>query len=151
MSVFRQRRFGLLLLVVFISAMLVWRPWGGLEPQARGLNLGVDIAGGYRAVLGLENYVTASTYADTISKLQARIDPYGLLGTRFRILGENYILCETTQLNDRTKELLTKQGRLELFMGTSLVLTDNDITSFGAPTSLSSAYSSIPINYTDEG
>ncbi len=151
MSLFRQRRFGLLLLVVFISAMLVWRPWGGLEPQARGLNLGVDIAGGYRAVLWLENSVTASTHADTVSKLQARIDPYGLLGTRFRTLGENCILCETTQLNGRTKELLTKQGRLELFIGDGLILTDEDITSFGAPTSVSSVYSSIPVKYTEEG
>jgi preprotein translocase subunit SecD len=151
MPFFRQRRFGLLLLVVFISAMLVWRPWDGLGPQARGLNFGVDIAGGYRVVLGLENSVTASTQADAISKLQARIDPYGLLGAHFRTLGENCILCETTQLDDRTKELLTKQGGLEFFMGTSLVLTDNDITSFSAPTSLSSAYSSIHIKYTDEG
>jgi len=151
MSVFRQRRFGLLLLVVFISAMLVWRPWGGLEPQARGLNFGVDIAGGYRVVLWPENSVTASAYADAISKLQARIDPYGLLGARFRTLGENYILCETTQLNGRTKELLTKQGRLELFIGTGLVLTDEDITSFGAPISGGPVYSSIPIKYTEEG
>jgi len=222
MSVFRQRRFGLLLLVVFISAMLVWRPWGGIEPQARGLKFGVDIAGGSRVVLWLEvsrvtintstdnldfawnsiqssikgslntavnlvaqypsenrivvevgksvtdtfiqeiigqsgtvvdvqNSVTASTYADAISKLQARIDSYGLLGTRFRSLGENCILCETTQLNYRTKELLTKQGRLELFIGDSLVLTDEDITSFGAPTSAGPVYSSIPIKYTEEG
>jgi preprotein translocase subunit SecD len=151
MSLFRQRRFGLLLLVVFISVMLVWRPWEGLGPQARGLNFGVDITGGYRVILGLENSVTASTQADTISKLQARIDPYGLLGTRFRTLGENCILCETTQLNDRTKELLTKQGRLELFIGDGLILTDEDITSFGAPMSVSSVYSSIPIKYTDEG
>jgi preprotein translocase subunit SecD len=151
MSVFRQRRFGLLLLAVFVSVMLIWRPWGGLGLQARGLNFGVDIAGGSRAVLWLENSVTASMHADTISKLQARIDPYGLLGTRFRTLGENCILCETTQLNDRTKELLTKQGRLELFIGTGLVLTDEDITSFGAPTSAGSVYSSIPIKYTEEG
>jgi preprotein translocase subunit SecD len=151
MSVFRQRRFGLLFLVVFISAMLVWGPWEGLGPQARGLNFGVDIAGGYRVVLGLENSATASTQADAISKLQARIDPYGLLGASFRTLGENCILCETTQLDDRTKELLTEQGRLELFIGDSLLLTDEDIKSFGVPTSLSSGYSSIPINYTDNG
>jgi preprotein translocase subunit SecD len=151
MSLFRQRRFGLLLLVVFISAMLVWRPWEGLEPQARGLNFGVGIAGGYRVVLGLENSATASTQADAVSKLQARIDPYGLLGTRFRTLGENCILCETTRLDDRTKELLTKQGRLELFIGDSLLLTDEDITSFGVPTSAGSVYSSIPIKYTEGG
>jgi preprotein translocase subunit SecD len=151
MSLFRQRRFGLLLLVVFISVMLVWRPWEGLEPQARGLNFGVDVAGGYRAVLELENSATASTQADVISKLQARIDPYGLLGASFRTLGENCILCETTQLNSRMEELLTKQGGLELFMADGLVLTDNDIKSFGAPTFISSAYSSIHINYTDGG
>jgi hypothetical protein len=150
MSLFRQRRFGLLLLVVFISVMLVWRPWEGLEPQARGLNFGVDIAGGYRTTLGLENSANASTQADAISKLQARVDPYGILGVRFRALGEN-ILCETTQLDDRMRELLTEQGGLEVFIGTVQVLTDNDITSFSPPTSLASGYSSISINCTDVG
>ena len=155
MSVFRQRRFGLLLLAVFISAMLVWRPWVGPELQAHGLNLGVDIAGGSRAVLWLENYVAPSTQADVISKLQARIDPYGLLGSRFRTIGENCILCETTQLNDRTKELLTKQGRIEVFIENYLLLTDNDITVFHAPaaalTRAGTVYFGIPVEYTENG
>lgn len=54
MSVFKQRRFGLLLLAVLISVMLVWKPWAGLEPQARGLNFGVDIAGGSRIILQVD-------------------------------------------------------------------------------------------------
>jgi preprotein translocase subunit SecD len=226
MSVFRRRRFWLLLLVVFISVMLVWRPWGGLGPQARGLNLGLDIAGGSRGTLWLEvshvtiststdnlessgksiqsllrsqldttvnliaqhpaenrivvevgkfvtrsfiqgilgqygdvidvrNFATASTQAETISKIQARVDPYGLLGTRFRTLGENYLLCETTRLDDRTRELLTKQGRLEVFVENHLVITDADIESFHAPVSLGvvrgTVYSGIPVKYTEGG
>lgn len=138
-------------MAVLLSVMLVWRPWGGLEPQARGLKFGVDTAGGFRATLWLENYVGPSTQDDAISKLQARIDPYGLLGTRFRALGENYILFETTQLDDRTKELLTKQGRFELFIENTLILTDDDIKSFYSPSSVGQVYSSISIEYTNEG
>ena len=164
MSVFRQRRFGLLLLVVFISVMLVWRPWGGLEPQARGLNFGIDIAGGSRVVLRLdmshaaentstENLGSAATslLENTISKLQMRTDPYGLLGLRFRTLGENSILCETTQLNDRTKKLLTEQGRAEIFRENDLIITGEDIESFSVPVLLGrvsgSAYYSISVKY----
>lgn len=167
MSVFRQRRFGLLLLAVFISAMLVWRPWVGLELQARGLNFGVDIAGGSRVVLQLDvsrttmetstdnwDSAAASISAGTISKLQARTDPYGLLGFRFRTFGENKLLCETIQLNDRTKRLLTAQGKLEVFAENRLAITDKDIETFSAPVLLGqvagSVYSSIHVKYTEE-
>ncbi len=151
MSVFRQRRFGLLLLAVFISVMLVWKPWGGLEPQARGLNFGVDIAGGSRIILAVEN-ATPKTQNDVIYALQARLDPYGTLGTQFRTLGENLILFESAGLDPgRTRELLTKQGRLEIFIENELVLTDEDIKSFDTPTSAGPVYSSIPIEYTEEG
>ncbi|MDI6883810.1 MAG: hypothetical protein QMD00_01535 [Hadesarchaea archaeon] len=222
MSLFKERRVKLLALAVLISVMLVWRPWGGLEPRARGLNFGVDIAGGYRAVLWLDvshvtirtstdnldsawnsirsalednlnttvnlvarypaenrivvevgksvtsafvqeiiggsgtvvdvqNSATPSTLDDAISKLHARIDPYGLLETRFWTLGENYILFETAQLDYYTKELVTKQGRLELFIENELVLTDKNIEIFGTPVSAGRVYSSIPIRYTEEG
>lgn len=152
MSVFRQRRFGLLLLAVFISVMLVWKPWGGFEPQARGLNFGVDVAGGSRVFLEMETSpVTPNMQNDAICALQARLDPYGTLGARFRTLGENRILFETTQFDDRTVELLTKQGRLEIFIENELVITDQDIESFEAAALAGRGYSGIPIEYTEEG
>ncbi len=54
MSAFKSRRAKLLLLVVLVSVLLIWRPWGGLEPKLRGIKLGPDIVGGSRTILGLE-------------------------------------------------------------------------------------------------
>ncbi len=151
MSLFKERRVKFLALAVLVSVMIIWKPWAGLEPRARGLTFGVDTAGGIRGVLLLENYAALGAQDNTISKLQARIDPYSLFGTRFRALGDNYILFETTQLDDRTRELLTKQGRLELYIANELVLTDDDIASFYTPSSVATGYSSIPLAYTSAG
>jgi preprotein translocase subunit SecF len=142
--------------------MLVWKPWSGLELQARGLNFGVDIAGGSRVILQLdmpqvntENLSSTTILENTISKLQERIDPYGLLGFRFRTLGENKLLCEMTQLNDRAEKLLSTQGRLEMFAENTLVITDKNIETFYAPALIGQeaglVYSSIPVKYTEGG
>ena len=67
MSVLRERRVLLMLLVAFLSVMLVWSPWKEVDPRVeeaigwpseytRGLSFGVDIVGGSRIILGLEAY-----------------------------------------------------------------------------------------------
>ena len=78
MSVFRERRITLLLLVVFLSAMLVWSPWKAIDSKAeealgwpaqytRGLRFGVDIIGGSRIVLELEaSHVTFENIQDNV-------------------------------------------------------------------------------------
>lgn len=213
-----------MVLAVLLSVLLVWKPWGGLALQPKGLKFGVDIAGGSRAILGIEvshvtietatedlgaawntirsalenslntsiNLVaqypvehrmvveigksvtrdfiqsiisgsgavvevkensTQNTQSEAISKLQARIDPYGTLGTQFRALGDdnNYALLETTELDSHTKKLLETQGWLEIFIDNERVLTSTDIKSFYAPAAASAWYTGIPFHLTDDG
>lgn len=110
-----------------------------------------NMVSGLGTVIGVVENATQEIRDNTISKLQARVDPYGLLGTSLRTLGDNQILFETTQMDDRTRELLTKRGGLEVLIENQLVLTDEDIASFVAPASAGAIYSSIHVYYTEEG
>jgi preprotein translocase subunit SecD len=54
MSVTKEWRISLLLLLVLLSGMLIWKPWQGLNPEIRGIQYGIDIGGGSRIYLLLE-------------------------------------------------------------------------------------------------
>ena len=110
-----------------------------------------NIIGGAGVVADVKKAVTASTQNDATSKLQARVDPYGMLGVRLRTLGDNSILFEATGLDNRTRELLTKQGRLEMFIDNELVLTGDDIESFDVAMPGTKYVAQIPIRFTRAG
>jgi preprotein translocase subunit SecD len=54
MSVTKEWRITILILLILLSGALVWRPWQGLNPQNRGIQFGIDITGGSRIYLKLE-------------------------------------------------------------------------------------------------
>ncbi len=85
MSVFKERRITLLLLAVFLSAILVWGPWGAIDPKTeealgwpsqytRGLRFGVDIIGGSRIILKLEaSHITIELATENTDQAYANI------------------------------------------------------------------------------
>jgi preprotein translocase subunit SecF len=68
MSVFRQRRFQLFILVTAFLGMMVWQPWSGLEPGLRGLSPGTEFTGGTQTLVKLESSLV------TIKALEEDLD-----------------------------------------------------------------------------
>jgi hypothetical protein len=107
--------------------------------------------GQHGTVVDVQYRATEETMVNVISEIRARVDPYGLQGLRIRTLGENCLLCETAQFNDRIQKLLTKEGRLEVFIENLLLLTNNDFKTFHPPASAGALYSVIRVDYTEDG
>jgi len=219
MSVYKEKKFHLLVLLTVVALLVVWNPWENVTPAARGLPLGVDTSGGSAVLLefrtSIVNFKTTSANLDetwdsivtvlspywdlnlitteedenlirfeiggrvtqtylntyigtfgqienieegkwwkagelTLRALQRRIDTYGLEGTRFRMVGDNYILVETRENVDEIERLLTKSGRLELFVQDVLAVAPNEIIGLGK-ISESGGYGLIPTYFTENG
>jgi len=115
MSVFRERRITLLLLVVFLSAMLVWSPWKAVDSKVenalgwpaqytRSLRFGVDIIGGSRIYLALEaSQVTFEITQDNVENTWRTIVSQ---------LEDNlYVSIKTISLDPTAKQAVAEIGR----------------------------------------
>ncbi len=116
MSVFRERRIVLLLLIVFLSAILVWSPWKAVNSKVenalgwpsqytRGLRFGVDIIGGSRIYLALE--ASSVTFEITQDDLE---NTWGTIVSR---LEDNlYVSVNPISFDQTTKQASAEIGRL---------------------------------------
>lgn len=101
MSLFKQGRFLVLVLVVFISVMAAWNPLAGLKPEASGVDLGVDFVGGARAFLSAEaSQATISVSDNDLSHAWGSIQD---------ILGEDYEVSVVSQ-SQENKQLVVSIG-----------------------------------------
>lgn len=215
MSLLKERRVLLLILLITLSIVAVWRPWAAVDPRVekalgehgqfvRGLHFSMDIIGGASItlrleashvtirsnepldsaqqsdlvnklkdelladvkeiapydrttrevtyeigrtvtkdlinsiidnvgeVVKLEMKITEATREEVMHLLQTRTDPYGLLGVRFRALGDQFVLFEVPGLRlEEAIELLGRQGRLETFIENTWVFRSGDIVHVG--------------------
>ncbi len=222
MSAFNTRRGKLLLLAILISLLLLWQPWGGLEPQLRGIKFDEDILESSRmvfdlsssrieiqtipgsqenlvnslllalqmnlgadahflsydpasrdavfhvsryltmplvqeAIVGLgtvkavEIYVMDNIRESAVYSLKTRVDPYDLLDLNLRSFGKNSIIFEGVSIDSNSfRDLLGKQGKLEVIIDNELVLTNNQVSSTDPAVALEGA-AYVPITLTTEG
>lgn len=57
MSVLREKKTHLLVLLVVLSLLVVWQPWRGMTPAVRGLTLAPDTGGGYGILLDFQTSI----------------------------------------------------------------------------------------------
>jgi preprotein translocase subunit SecD len=117
MSLLRQGRFLALVLVVLISVMAAWNPLAGLKPEASGVNLGVDFAGGARAFFSAEaSQVTINVSGNDLSSAWGRIQT---------VLGRDFEVSLVSQ-NQENNQLVVSVGGI-----VSQVYVQNRIGSLG--------------------
>jgi len=102
MSVTKEWRISLLLLLVLLSGALIWRPWQGLNPEIRGIQFGIDIQGGSRIYLMLE-----------ASHVTLRVDNEAVIGEIDNLLRDNLlpITGVVTPYDNITKQITVEIGR----------------------------------------
>lgn len=95
-------------------------------------NLVATIIDNLGKVVDMQEKVSDATRNEVMHILQARVDPFGTIGTQFKPVGLNFILFEISGLEpERAKERLGRQGRLEAFIENTLVLRGGDIERVG--------------------
>jgi preprotein translocase subunit SecD len=57
MSVLRERRVLLFIILIVASMLIIWRPWQGPELEPRGISFGLDLIGGSRVGLKIEGSI----------------------------------------------------------------------------------------------
>jgi len=110
-----------------------------------------------KALSGLGTVVNISAHLEraemekAISSLRARFDPYDVLGVQIRSFGESSIIFEASGMDpNRARDILGKQGKLEIFLDNQAVLSNDDIESVTAPMAVDSvAY--VPVSLTKSG
>lgn len=103
MSVTKEWRISLLLLLILLSGMLIWKPWQGLNPEIRGIQYGIDISGGSRIYLLLE-----------ASHVTLRVDNEDAIGEIISLLENNqFPISEipVSPYDDTTKQITIEIGR----------------------------------------
>ena len=102
MSVTKEWRISLLLLLVLLSGALIWRPWEGLNPEIRGIQFGIDIQGGSRIYLMLE-----------ASHVTLKVDNEAVIGEIDNLLRDSLlpITGVVTPYDDITKQITVEIGR----------------------------------------
>jgi len=102
MSVTKEWRISLLLLLIILSGALIWRPWQGLNPEIRGIQFGIDIQGGSRIYLMLE-----------ASHVTLEVDNEAVIGEIDNMLRDNLlpITGVVTPYDNITKQITVEIGR----------------------------------------
>jgi len=102
MSVTKEWRVSILILLIILSGVLVWRPWQGLNPQVRGIQFSIDIQGGSRIYLALE-----------ASHVTLKLDNVDKFGEIDNILKNNQlpIINVVTPYDNVTKRITVEIGR----------------------------------------
>jgi preprotein translocase subunit SecD len=102
MSVTKDWRISILILLIILSGALIWRPWQGLNPEIRGIQFGIDIKGGSRIYLKLE-----------ASHVTFKLDNVDKLGEIENILKDNQlpIIAYVTTYDNVTKQITVEIGR----------------------------------------
>lgn len=102
MSVTKEWRISILILLIILSGALIWRPWQGLNPEIRGIQFGIDIRGGSRIYLLLE-----------ASHVTLKLDNEAVIEEIDNILKNNQlsIIGVVSPYNDITKQITVEIGR----------------------------------------
>jgi len=102
MSVTKEWRISLLILLIILSGALIWRPWQGLNPEIRGIQFSIDIQGGSRIYLMLE-----------ASHVTLKMDNVAAIEEIDNILKNNQlsIIEVVSPYNDTTKQITVEIGR----------------------------------------
>ena len=102
MSVTKEWRVSILILLIILSGALIWRPWQGLNPQIRGIQFGIDISGGSRIYLALE--------ASQVTLRLGNVDKFGEIDN---ILKNNQlsIINVVSPYDNITKQIKVEIGR----------------------------------------
>jgi len=102
MSVTKEWRISILILLIILSGALIWRPWQGLNPEIRGIQFSIDIQGGSRIYLMLE-----------ASHVTFKLDNVDEFGEIENILKDNQlpIIAYVTTYDNTTKQITVEIGR----------------------------------------
>src|SRR3989338_8949550 len=104
------------------------------EAPSSNLRKGLDLQGGTRVVLQPETFQTEEDLDIIISKMQERLNVYGLSDVVVKssgdLSGNQYVIVEIAGANEEeVKELLAKQGKFEAIIGNTTVFRGGtDIT-----------------------
>ncbi len=104
------------------------------------------VIGVYGEVVNVERRNTKSMQDRVVSVLKNRLDPYDVQGVKIRVIGENQILVETKSSIASIRDLLTKEGRIDLFIDSSLAAPDNEVYSYGRAVEIS-GHGAIGVTY----
>jgi len=101
MSVTKEWRISILILLIISSGLLIWRPWQGLNPEIRGIQFSIDIQGGSRIYLMLE-----------ASHVTFKLDNVDEFGEIENILKDNQlpIINIVTTYDNTTKQITVEIG-----------------------------------------
>lgn len=141
MSVLKERRVLLLIVLLVAAILVIWRPWQGLEPEPRGISFGLDLIGGSRVGLKIEGSIAtinSKIPAENLlpgleEKLQTGVKAIKISGNSITLeigrniskealqtaLGENgeITLLEQDTISEETREevMRTLQARADIY------------------------------------
>ncbi|OIO24600.1 hypothetical protein AUJ14_05705 [Candidatus Micrarchaeota archaeon CG1_02_55_22] len=115
------------------------------NPSTVDLNLGIEFVGGVRIPVTLERSVDQATMDLIIETMKQRVNKFGLSQAVVRPLGDNEILVEIPQADERAidsvQRLLREQGKFEAIIDGKVALDGKDIiaSTVGGPSESVSA------------
>lgn len=132
MSVIKEWRISILIILIILSGALVWRPWQGINPEVRGIQFGIDISGGSRIYLKLE-----------VSQVTLRLDDVNAFGEIDNILKNNELaIINVVSPYDNVRKQIT----VEIGRDVTKERIENLIDNLAQVTNISGAVSSSTID-----
>lgn len=111
-----------------------------------------SLIGNYGENIEVKAGPTQATRDKTIASLRKRLDPYGLLGVKLRIIEENKILVEGSEDTSSSLRYLSSEGRLEFAVDDSIASAASEVLAIAsAAESQLENYGQIVVYFNENG